>query len=126
MRLLLPFAVLAGLFLALDLVIAIAMERPLPAASPADSPAASLPAPNRIDQSQAAADAKSAACLACHHGIENMHNSPNVVLGCADCHGGDGQGEVRRLRGRVPCAAAEQGILANVGESRQLDGAAQS
>ena len=25
----------------------------------------------------------------CHHGVEDMHNSPNVVLGCIDCHGGN-------------------------------------
>jgi hypothetical protein len=49
----------------------------------------SLPAPNWIDQSHAAADAKSAGCLECHHGIESMHASPNVVLGCTDCHGGN-------------------------------------
>ena len=49
----------------------------------------SLPAPNWIDQSHAAADAKSAGCLECHQGIESMHSSPNVVLGCTDCHGGN-------------------------------------
>jgi hypothetical protein len=49
---------------------------------------ASLPAPNWIDQSRAAAAAKSAGCLECHQGIEPMHSSSNVVLGCTDCHGG--------------------------------------
>ncbi|HEX7655165.1 MAG TPA: hypothetical protein VF607_16775, partial [Verrucomicrobiae bacterium] len=48
-----------------------------------------LPAPNWIDQSQAAADKKSRGCLECHQGSEAMHTSPNVVLGCTDCHGGD-------------------------------------
>ena len=49
----------------------------------------SLPPRNRIDQTRAQADAKSASCMACHKGIEDMHGNPNVVLGCADCHGGD-------------------------------------
>jgi hypothetical protein len=54
-----------------------------------DSNAASLPPRNRIDQSKASADAKSAGCMECHTGIEPMHKSPNVVLGCTDCHGGN-------------------------------------
>ncbi len=53
------------------------------------NPAVRLPPPNWIDQSQAAADTKSRGCLQCHAGIEPMHASPNVVLGCADCHGGN-------------------------------------
>lgn len=44
---------------------------------------------NPIDQSRADADRKSAGCLHCHQGIEEMHASPNVVLGCTDCHGGN-------------------------------------
>ena len=48
-----------------------------------------LPSRNRIDQTQAQADAKSAGCLECHQGVEPMHSSPNVVLGCTDCHGGN-------------------------------------
>ncbi|MFL6528251.1 MAG: hypothetical protein ACJ8IQ_09140 [Chthoniobacterales bacterium] len=52
--------------------------------------AAGRPAQNRIDQSQAAADAKSVGCLQCHAGVEPMHkNVQNVVLGCTDCHGGN-------------------------------------
>lgn len=47
------------------------------------------PARNWIDQTQAEADAKSAGCLHCHSGIEPMHKSPHVVLGCTDCHGGN-------------------------------------
>jgi len=48
-----------------------------------------LPKPNWIDQSQADADKKSRGCLECHAGVEPMHASPNVVLGCTDCHGGN-------------------------------------
>jgi hypothetical protein len=81
-KLLLPSVILAGALLALNVAIAIAMERPLPAA-------VSAPPRNLIDQTHAEADAKSVGCLACHHGIEDMHGSPNVVLGCADCHGGN-------------------------------------
>jgi hypothetical protein len=48
-----------------------------------------LPKPNWIDQTQAEADKKSRGCLECHAGVEPMHASPNVVLGCTDCHGGN-------------------------------------
>src|SRR5271169_4397445 len=44
---------------------------------------------NWIDQSPEEARRKSAGCLECHRGIEDMHASTNVVLGCTDCHGGD-------------------------------------
>jgi len=50
------------------------------------------PAPrasNWVDQSPAEAHRKSAGCMECHSGIEEMHASPYVVLGCTDCHGGD-------------------------------------
>src|SRR3954454_23157474 len=51
---------------------------------------ASLPPRNRIDQTQAQADAKTVGCLECHQGVEPMHKAEqNVVLGCTDCHGGN-------------------------------------
>jgi hypothetical protein len=40
-------------------------------------------------QTQAEADSKSEGCLSCHVGIEPMHASSAVKLGCTDCHGGD-------------------------------------
>jgi hypothetical protein len=47
--------------------------------------------PNLIDQSESDARSKSVGCVACHKGIDShtMHLSPNVVLGCTDCHGGN-------------------------------------
>src|SRR5215467_7142192 len=47
------------------------------------------PAPER--QSVEEADAKSAGCISCHTATDRhtMHQNPGVVLGCADCHGGD-------------------------------------
>ena len=42
-----------------------------------------------VRQTQADADRKSKSCLKCHVGIESMHKSPAVKLGCTDCHGGD-------------------------------------
>ena len=63
---------------------AISVPKNLPA-----GPAHALPKPNWIDQSQLAADQKSRGCLECHLGVEPMHASPNVVLGCTDCHGGN-------------------------------------
>jgi hypothetical protein len=44
---------------------------------------------NRIDQTVHEAFLKSRGCLECHKGIEEMHASPHVVLGCTDCHGGN-------------------------------------
>ncbi|MDB6015961.1 MAG: hypothetical protein JWR19_450, partial [Pedosphaera sp.] len=46
---------------------------------------------NLIDQTLSQAHAKSAGCLECHTSIDQhtMHSSPNVVLGCTDCHGGN-------------------------------------
>src|ERR1700678_4040775 len=40
-------------------------------------------------QTEEQACAKSGGCLVCHAGIEPMHESKNVRLGCIDCHGGD-------------------------------------
>ena len=42
-------------------------------------------------ETQAEADAKSAGCKSCHTTTDamTMHETPAVVLGCADCHGGD-------------------------------------
>jgi hypothetical protein len=65
-----------------------------PIAVPRDarSAAAAAPAPKGpswIDQTPAEAHRKSAGCLECHQGTEEMHASTQVVLGCVDCHGGD-------------------------------------
>jgi hypothetical protein len=42
-------------------------------------------------QPQTLADAKSVGCTTCHEKTDQptMHANPGVVLGCADCHGGD-------------------------------------
>jgi hypothetical protein len=46
---------------------------------------------NWIDQTWDEARRKSAGCIECHKTTDahTMHASPNVVLGCTDCHGGD-------------------------------------
>jgi len=51
--------------------------------------AAALPPTNRINQTREEAHRKSAGCIECHSGIEEMHSSPYVILGCTDCHGGN-------------------------------------
>jgi hypothetical protein len=57
---------------------------------PREHAPAMLPKPrNWIDQTTEEAMTKSKGCLECHKGIEDMHASPNVVLGCTDCHGGN-------------------------------------
>src|SRR5215510_6295860 len=59
---------------------------------PLDAPVAG-PVKSRhlIDQTEEEAMRKSRGCLECHKGIDEptMHASPNVVLGCTDCHGGN-------------------------------------
>ena len=42
-------------------------------------------------QSVADANSKSSGCLSCHTSTDSksMHESPGVILGCTDCHGGD-------------------------------------
>ena len=49
------------------------------------------PAP--AGQSQAQASMKSMGCLTCHVKTDEptMHVNPGIVLGCADCHGGNAQ-----------------------------------
>ena len=51
--------------------------------------AAAPPAP--IGETPAEAEARSAGCKSCHTSSDTltMHRSKAVVLGCADCHGGD-------------------------------------
>ncbi|HET9427423.1 MAG TPA: hypothetical protein VFO69_03600 [Allosphingosinicella sp.] len=48
-------------------------------------------APAPRTQEWAQAEAKSAGCVTCHteSDAHTMHRSPAVVLGCADCHGGN-------------------------------------
>ena len=53
-----------------------------------ETPVTSTKPRNLIDQTREEAHVKSAGCIECHSGIEDMHASPNVVLGCTDCHGG--------------------------------------
>jgi len=55
------------------------------------APNVGRPARNWIDQTQAEANAKSVGCMECHTTTDahTMHASPNVVLGCTDCHGGN-------------------------------------
>jgi hypothetical protein len=55
-----------------------------------------------IDQSQAAADAKSAGCIQCHNGVEPMHQASHVVLGCTDCHGGNPARGLAKEQAHVP------------------------
>ena len=50
-----------------------------------------MTAPAPATQAKADADAKSAGCVSCHTASDQftMHETPAVVLGCTDCHGGD-------------------------------------
>src|SRR5580693_5305769 len=50
---------------------------------------ASAPAPQK--ETQAEAQLKSGGCMSCHTTTDSvsMHTSPGVILGCADCHGGN-------------------------------------
>jgi hypothetical protein len=73
---------------ALDAVFGPPIAVPRDARSADGAPASPKPT-NWIDQSREEAHRKSAGCIECHQGTEEMHSSPYVVLGCVDCHGGD-------------------------------------
>src|SRR5262249_14341712 len=80
--------ILAGLLtslMALGIPAAMAAEH---AAGPAEHSEGAPPAP--LQQTAAEAQRKSAGCMSCHTTVDaiNMHTSPGVTLGCADCHGG--------------------------------------
>src|SRR5215510_5676113 len=72
------------------------------------------PAPER--QSVSEADAKSAGCLTCHTATDRhtMHENPGVVLGCADCHGGDARVAVGAAAKREDSAYREALARAHV------------
>src|SRR5436190_599104 len=63
-----------------------------------------FPPRNWIDQTPEEAMRKSRGCLECHQGIDtlSMHASPNVVLGCADCHGGNPMPGLSQRKAHVP------------------------
>jgi hypothetical protein len=52
----------------------------------------------------------SSGCISCHAGIEhaNMHMEDTVVLGCADCHGGDPGVRIAGAAGSAEYNAAEK------------------
>lgn len=59
-------------------------------AAPAErKPDVAIPKPNVVDQSLATMQAKSRGCVECHENAHDPHGSPNVRLGCTDCHGGN-------------------------------------
>jgi hypothetical protein len=82
-----------------------AAGQPVPAPLPAVNEAAPVPPPvdpadpfplprellgqDLTGQTAEAAAAKSHSCVSCHVGVGDMHRSPNVRLGCTDCHGGN-------------------------------------
>ena len=64
---------------------------PLPPVDPADPVPLGQEhlGPDLSRQTAAEAALKSQGCIACHQGVGDMHRSPNVRLGCTDCHGGN-------------------------------------
>src|SRR5437870_886973 len=80
----------SGLGGALVLIVGLALGAPLlpGARALADDAPKDAPSP-LLRQTRAEADGKSSGCLTCHIGIEPMHETGTVKLGCTDCHGGD-------------------------------------
>jgi len=64
----------------------------------------------RFGESGEEAQAASVGCVSCHVGIEhtNMHAEETVVLGCADCHGGDAAVHTAGAKGSAEYAATER------------------
>ena len=61
---------------------------PLEPANPAPL-APHLLGPDLSGQTVEQAACKSRGCITCHANVGDMHQSPNVRLGCTDCHGGN-------------------------------------
>jgi hypothetical protein len=57
--------------------------------APANSPQTTKQLP-LFNMSQEEADRRSAGCVDCHKGIEDMHNGA-ITIGCIDCHGGNAE-----------------------------------
>jgi hypothetical protein len=91
-----------------------ASGKPTPQTAPAAAPAQVGATPRthmpRRGESEPEAQAASAGCISCHAGIEhpNMHAEETVVLGCADCHGGNASVMAAGARGSAEYAAAER------------------
>ncbi len=63
---------------------------PLVHAGPAlPFPSGGMTADQLYRQTDADVMRKSWGCVNCHEGVHDMHDSPNVKLGCCDCHGGN-------------------------------------
>ena len=85
-------------------------------ASDAEKPVARkyvLAPPAPATQTPEEAAAKTHGCLSCHTASDapSMHKSDAVVLGCADCHGGDATVTLAN-RGLKPIDPGYQAVLA--------------
>ncbi|MBL0140830.1 MAG: hypothetical protein IPP91_01895 [Betaproteobacteria bacterium] len=92
-------------------VVAIVLALAVHADSGSGKPVASAHAPHPpapAKQAPEQAQAKSAGCLSCHTTTDRhtMHQNPAVVLGCADCHGGDATAAKPDRAGRNDAAYA--------------------
>ena len=56
-------------------------------------------------QTRVEADRKSHGCVACHAGVGDMHRSPDVRIGCTDCHGGNADALTKQRAHIHPCEA---------------------
>jgi hypothetical protein len=81
----------ALLFLLCALPALAAVEQGTPKGPPPPPPPPTMAPPAPRTQTQEEANAKSVGCGSCHSPMDrrSMHNTPAVVLGCTDCHGGD-------------------------------------
>jgi hypothetical protein len=73
------------------IILLFALEHGLPAQPRQQTQAPQPSQSSLLEQSQSAADAKSAGCVTCHISEDEptMHPTRTVRLGCTDCHGGD-------------------------------------
>lgn len=71
------------------LLIVAAIAATLYAATQQEDPARTPQTSKLMRQTRMEAEQKSRGCESCHQGIEPMHASQAVRLGCTDCHGGD-------------------------------------
>ncbi|MCU1348094.1 MAG: hypothetical protein JWO56_1124, partial [Acidobacteria bacterium] len=105
-------------------VAAVAATRSASVLSPATLATGSVLSPQSSvlsSQTQQQANAKSRTCLNCHNGIEPIHASAAVKLGCVDCHGGDANAatkEAAHVQPRIAALWSRNGVYSSANPER--------
>ena len=111
---LMVITVVAGLFVVFGLLDARtrADAREAPPISASSSAGRAQQPASLFNMSPEEAERRSAGCLDCHAGIEDMHNG-KITIGCIDCHGGNAEARLPQgaAPGSAPYDAAKKQVL---------------